>query len=253
MFADTHTHLDGIEAEQIPQVIEGAKRNDVEIFIAASMNLESSRKTVRIAEDYEGVFAAVGIHPWNAVIIDQALYQSLRELTSSKKVVAISEIGLDFLRDMSGDRNLSDPAIKEIERQAFGEQIRLAREVGLPMIIHCREAYSEMMEILRREKASEIGGAIHGFSGDEVMLRDWLDLGFYISVGVRSITSLDDTPSLKETYQKIPADRLLLETDSDPSQVKVVATKLAELRGMTPEEMGELTTDNLKRLLKLPI
>ncbi len=251
MFADSHTHLDFFEAKKLPRIIEEAKRNGVKIFITASVDLESSRKTVHIAETYDGVFPAVGIHPWNAVMIDQTMYRSLYEL-ASKKAVAISEIGLDFLRDMFRDRELSDPSIKEIQKQAFGEQIRLAREVGLPMIIHCRDAFNEMMEILHREKAAEIGGAIHGFSGDQVMLQDWLDLGFYISVGVRAIASIDDVPNLKETYKKIPLGRLLLETDSDPSQVKVVADKLAELRGMTIEEMGKLTTGNLERLLRLP-
>ncbi len=250
MLSDAHVHLDGSEPEQLRQAVEGAKQGGVDILVAVGMSLESSAKTVDIGDSYDCVFPAVGIHPWNAVHIDQSLYNQLRDTASRRGVVAIGELGLDFARD---------PSTKEIQKQAFEQQVSLAKELGLPLNIHCREAHSEMMEILKREKTAGLRGNIHGFHGDEAMLRDWLALGFYISIG-RLITRPEGA-DLKKVVKRIPSDRLLIETDSSPRGlvgagqgpalvwVKSVAEKVAEWRGVTVEEIGNTTTANLKRLL----
>ena len=249
MFSDSHVHLDGSEPEQLRQGIEGARRGGVEIFIAVGMSLESSVRTVDIGDSYECVFPAVGIHPWNAVHVGEDLYNRLRDVASRKGVVAISEVGLDFARN---------PETKEIQKQAFEQHVRLAKELGLPLNVHCREAHEEMMEILKKERTAELRGNVHGFSGDEAMLGDWLALGFYISVG-RLITRPEGA-ALEGTVKRIPSDKLLLETDSSPRGlvnagqepdlvwVKSVAEKVAEWRGMAAEEIGNTTTANLKRL-----
>lgn len=251
MFSDSHTHVDGYSEDRLEQVLAGARAAGVELLVAASQHLESAARTVAIARRQPGVVPAVGIHPWNAVAIDDQLYRKLREQASAPEVVAISEIGLDFQRDMFRNRDLSnDQAAWEVQKQAFGEQVRLARELGLPIIVHCRGAQAAMLELLRQGGVPQAGGAIHGFAGDEAALKDWLELGFYISVGVRALTS-PDLPALAPVFSHIPEQKLLLETDSDPSRVVVAAEKMAEATGKTAQEIGESTTANLKRLLRI--
>lgn len=249
MLSDAHMHLDGCQPDELKAFVEEAKRRNVAAMVGASMDLESATETIAIGDAYDIVYPAVGIHPWNAIAVDDVIYSKLRELASLKGVVALSEVGLDFVRN---------PATIEVQKQAFTEHVRLAKESGLPMIIHCREAHAEMMDILRQYKASDTGGAIHGFSGDDAMLRDWLELGFYISIG-RAITR-PEMANLQEVVKKIPPDRLLIETDSSPrarpdgtrvqpAAVREVAERLAELKGITAESVGDMTLANLKRLL----
>jgi TatD DNase family protein len=251
MLSDSHMHLDGCPPNELKGFVEEAKRRGVAVMVGAAMDLESAAETIAIGEAYDVAYPAVGIHPWNAIRVDEEVYGKLRELASRKGVVAISEIGLDFIRN---------PATIEVQKQAFAEHVRLAKESGLPMIIHCREAHAEMMDILKRYRAWETGGAIHGFSGDDTMLRDWLDLGFYISVG-RAITR-PEMANLQEVVKGIPPDRLLIETDSSPrarpdgtrvqpAAVGEVAERLAELKGLTAAEIGDITLANLERLLKI--
>lgn len=251
MLSDAHMHLDGCQPEELKEFVEEAKRRGVAVMVGASMDLESSAAMVAIGDSYDVVYPAVGIHPWNAILVDREVYGQLRELAARKGVVALSEIGLDFARN---------PGTIEVQKQAFAEHVRLAKEVGLPMIIHCREAHSEMRDILKQYEASEVGGAIHGFSGDEAMLQDWLETGFYVSMG-RAITR-PEMSNLQEVVKRIPPDRLLIETDSsprarpdgtrvEPAAVKGVAEKLAELKGVSPEAIGDVTLANLKRLLRI--
>ena len=251
MLSDAHMHLDGCQPGELREFVEEAKRRGVAVMVGASMDLGSAAETIAIGETHDIVYPAVGIHPWNAIPVDEEIYRKLREWASHKGVVALSEIGLDFVRN---------PDTREVQRQAFAEHVRLAKESGLPMIIHCREAHAEMMDILRQYKASDTGGAIHGFSGDETMLRDWLEMGFYISVG-RAITR-PEIANLQEVVKRIPPDRLLIETDSSPrarpdgtrvqpAAVREVAEKLAELKGVTAEAIGDITLANLKRLLRI--
>jgi len=251
MLSDAHMHLDGSQPEELREFVQEAKRRGVALMVGASMDLESAAETIAIGEAHDVVCPAVGIHPWNAILVDDVVYNKLRELASRKGVVALSEVGLDFARN---------PGTIEVQKQAFAEHVRLAKELALPMIIHCRDAHAEMMEILKQYKASGIGGAIHGFSGDDAMLRDWLDLGFYISVG-RAITR-PEMANLQEVVKRIPPDRLLIETDSSPrarpdgtrvqpAAVREVAERLAELKGLTAEAIGDITLANLKRLLKI--
>lgn len=251
MLSDSHAHLNGYKPEQLKQVIERAKENGIETIVAVGMNLESSEEAITISNTYDCVLAAVGIHPWQATPIDEGVYQQLKKLASKEGVVAISEVGLDFARD---------PSTKEVQKQAFEQHVRLAKELGLPLNLHCRGAHSEMIEILMRENASEVGGAIHGFTGDEAMLQDWLDLGFYVSIG-RAILG-PDASKLEPIVTKIPLDRLLIETDSyggaaaepgriEPASVKLVAERVAKSRKTTVEQIGNATSANLKRLLKI--
>ena len=249
IYSDCHCHLETYGPEQLAQVLEQAREKHVDIIVSMGSNLESSAETVRLAQAYEGVLAAVGIHPWWPVPPTDEIWTRLHELTRRERVVAIGEIGLDYVQN---------PQTKELQKEVFIFQLSLARETGLPVNIHCREAHQDMMNILRKEMASDLRGIIHGFSGDMTTLKDWLDLGFYVSIGVRGFI-IDEIASLPAVIRELPSDRLLIETDSlafieqsrGPVDVLSVVHKLASIRGATIEDIANTTTANLKRLLKL--
>ena len=245
VFSDSHCHLVGQKPERLAQVLQDAKRKGVNIMVSMGIDLESSAGTIRLAQSHREIRAAVGIHPWNAIRPTGEVRQKLNELAGQEGVVTIGEVGLDYART---------PETREIQQELLVYELSLARETGLPLSIHCREAHQDMVDILRRESGSGIKGVIHGFNGDRHTLDDWLALGLYISVGRRGIL-LDELPAVQAAIGEIPLDRLLTETDAagptvSPTDVVIVAEKLAALRGMTTEEIANTTTANLKRLLK---
>jgi len=247
-FSDSHCHLDGYQPELLTEVLEQARVKGVDTIVGMGMTLESSVETVRLAQSYDRVLAAIGVHPWNAIPPTDEIRRHLYELARREHVVAMGEIGLDYARN---------PQTKEIQRELLIYELSLARETGLPVSIHCREAHQDMMDILRQKTGSGVRGAIHGFSGDSAALKDWLNLGFYVSIGVRGFVT-NEIPSLQATVCEIPLDRLLTETDSTagvrsagPADVVSVVEKLASLREVTIEEIANTATANLKRLLKL--
>lgn len=248
MFSDSHCHLDTYRPETLARVLEEARLKGVDTIVSMGMNLESSVETIRLAQSHADVLAAVGIHPWNAMPPTDDLRRNLDELARSEGVVAIGEIGLDYARS---------PQTKEIQKELLIYELTLAREANLPVNIHCREAHQDITNILRQEVGSGLKGVIHGFSGDRAALKDWLNLGFYVSIGRRGFVT-DEMTFLLAAVREIPPERLLTETDSSgtgqsrgPVDVISVAEKLASLRGVTVEEIGAATTANLKRLLNL--
>ncbi len=250
MFSDAHCHLDGCPEERLPEVVQRCRQAGLELIITTGLSLESSARSVEIARAHDIIYAAVGIHPWEAVPLSFADEQRLKELAAKPKVVAISEIGLDWVRGV-------EP--KEVQIDAFSKQLQVARTVGLPVMIHCREAYEEMMQMLSGIGPQNIRGAIHGFDGDAAMLRGWLDFGFYVSIGRRLLRP--EGEALIEVVKQIPEDRLLTETDSNaqtpdapgPEAVCQVIDRLAQLRGTTPEALAATATSNLRRLLRLEV
>lgn len=247
-FSDSHCHLDRVQPELLVKILEQAREKGVDTFVSVAMNLESSEETIRLAQSHPGVFAAIGIHPWNAVPVTEDVRRQFSELAKREGVVAIGETGLDYARS---------PETKEVQKELFIYELSLARETGLPVNIHCREAHQDMMDILRKEMSSNVIGIIHGFSGNSAALKDWLSLGLYISIGKRGFTT-GDNPTLEAAVRDIPLDRLLTETDltgaeQPPSLVDVVAVaeKLASIRGVTTEEVANAATENLKRLIKI--
>ena len=246
VFSDSHCHLTGQQPERLAKVLQQARTKGVVIMVSMGMTLESSAENVRLAQSHQEVQAAVGIHPWNAILPTREVCQRLEELVRQEGVVAIGEIGLDYIRSSE---------TKEIQRELLAYELSLARETGLPVSLHCREAYQDMMDILNKEMALGLKGAIHGFTGDRAELMDWLALGFNISIGRRGFLT-DEIPSLKAVVREIPLARLLTETDAggssgSPSDVVSVVEKLASLRETTGEEIGNIATVNLKSLLKL--
>ena len=255
ILGDCHTHLDEYDSEEIPEILLRGRQAHVGVVVCAGTTIASSRACAEMSGNYDPCLAGVGVHPMQVEEpIDEEAYSTLRDIAvSNPKVVCISEIGLDFL-PTSPDRALQD--------QAFRAQIRLAKELGLPIIFHSRESHPEVLKTLREEKAYEVGAVMHYFQADEATAREAIELGFYVSLA-RPLLRL---PELQEVAKALPLASVVLETDAapqpfkkyrhnwtEPRHVRDVAAKLAELKGVTLDEVSEVTTANLSRLLKLDL
>ncbi|MCM2358474.1 MAG: YchF/TatD family DNA exonuclease [Geobacteraceae bacterium] len=249
---DTHAHIDGRDfLPDFNQMLERANAAGLSHIITVGADLESSRAAVRLAEQYGHIFAAVGIHPHDAERVTEKCYEVVRELaTRNPRVVAIGEIGLDFYRDRSP---------RDDQERVFRRFIRLARELALPVIVHDRDAHSRVMAILREEKASEVGGVLHCFSGDLQMARECVEMGFYLSIP--GTVTYPGNEQLREVVRGTKIERLLLETDcpylspvphrgkrNEPAYVRLTAEKVAKLKGLTLSDVGRITSLNARRL-----
>jgi TatD DNase family protein len=260
MLIDTHTHLDDARYEPDREaMIARAREAGVESMITIGCDLATSRSAVALANQHPFVYASIGVHPHEVKHIEDGWYDEFRKLArDTTKIVAYGEIGLDY------HYNHSDP---ELQRRRFREQIQLARELKLPVIIHTREAQDDTIRILKEERASEIGGVFHCFSGDAWLAKDAIELGFYLSFS--GILTFQNATMLREIAKTVPADRLLIETDcpyltpiphrgkrNEPAYVKHVAETLASITSngstVTAEDIGRLTSENARRLFKIP-
>ena len=248
MVIDSHSHLEvkGFDRDR-DAVVERALQAGVEAIVTVGTNLKDCRKAIALARQYPSVYAAIGIHPHDSKDIGVETYDALRELARQDKVVAYGEIGLDFYHNHSP---------RQVQIRCFGEQLELAREVGLPIVIHDREAHRQILEMLSGWQA---GGVIHCFSGDYNMARICLDRGFYISVP--GTVTFEKAQPLRNVVRRIPLERLLVETDApfltpdphrgkrnEPAFVVHTARKVAEIRGISLEEVGTVTSGNVKAL-----
>jgi len=253
-FIDSHAHLDDSQyTGDIDLVIGRALKNNIRYIISIAQDLDSSRKTVALAQKYESLFATIGIHPHEAKTAQLETYSVLRKLAGEPKVVAIGEIGLDYHYDHSP---------REVQKEIFHELMSLANELKLPVVIHSREAEVDTLSILN-EFCGSVIGVMHCFSGNQDMLNQVLDLGYYISIA--GPVTFKKTTNLQKIVTIIPEDRLLIETDSpylapvphrgernEPAYVIGIAEKIAELRNTTIDKIGSVTVNNTQRLFKLP-
>jgi TatD DNase family protein len=250
MSIDTHAHLE-MEAfdEDREAVLGRAAAAGLTAVITVGTTLPDCEKAVLLAGSHRQVYAAVGIHPHEVKGIDAQTYDALSLLARREKVVAIGEIGLDFFYNLS-------PRESQLER--FAEQLDLAQELALPVIIHDREAHAETLDILRSRKG-RLQGVLHCFSGDRTMARECLALGFYISVA--GPVTYPKSDRLREVVRDIPLERLLIETDApylppqpyrgkrnEPAYVVETAKRLGEIRGLPAGELERLTADNARSL-----
>ncbi len=256
LLIDTHTHLDFPQFDNDRErVIERAAATGVRAIVDIGTDLASSQAAVALADTYPQIYAAVGVHPHDARTVTGKLLGELRALALHPKVVAIGEIGLDFYRDLSP---------RDQQRQAFEQQLALASEVGKPVVIHDRDAHSEVMATLRRWAASshQPAGVLHCFSGDLAMAQEAIELGFYISIA-GPVTFKNDK-RLHELVRQLPLEKLLVETDcpyltphphrgkrNEPAYVKLVAQEVAHIKGLSLEEVGRITSDNAQALFAL--
>ena len=251
---DSHVHLDH---EQF--------RSDLDALIARAHEQGVTRMltigtgdgppkldcAVELASKYEGVYATVGVHPHEASKANAATFDDLRKLLREPGVLALGEIGLDYHYDFSP---------REVQREVFVEQMRLARDAGKPIIIHTREAWSDTVDLLRREWTGP--GIMHCFTGDEAQAREALDLGFHLSFG--GVLTFNKAENVRQAAAIVPDDRLLVETDApylapiphrgkrnEPAFMVETVKRLAAVRGVEAERIAALTTENFDRLLLL--
>ncbi|MDE3226365.1 MAG: TatD family hydrolase [Nitrospirota bacterium] len=259
MLIDTHAHLDDARYDADREaVIARAREAGVDTFVSIGCDLATSKSAVDLAGRYPFVYAAVGVHPHEVKHIEDGWYDEFRRLAAHKKVVAYGEIGLDY------HYNHSPP---KLQRERFREQVGLAKELRLPLVIHTREAQEDTIAILKEEHAGQVGGVFHCFSGDAWLAKDALDLGFYLSFS--GVITFPSATMLRNIVKTVPLDRILVETDcpyltpvphrgkrNEPAFVKLVAEKIAEVKGATEvagvEELGRITSDNARRLFKIP-
>jgi TatD DNase family protein len=252
MLIDTHAHLemDAYDRDR-EAVLERAAQAGVEVIVTVGTTLPDAEKAVALARRYAPVYAAVGIHPHDVKQVDAATYDALRGLARQPKVVAIGEIGLDFFYNHSP---------REVQLRRFCEQMDLAAELDLPVIIHDREAHAETLAILQ-SFSGRLQGVLHCFSGDLAMARKCLEMGFHLSIA--GPVTYRKAEQLREVALAAPLERLLVETDApylaplpyrgkrnEPAYVAQTARYLAVIRGLPFEELARQTTANARQLFR---
>ena len=253
MFVDSHAHvqLDNYLPDR-DAVLARARNAGVHTILVIGFDPQTSRDAIDLAESHVGLYATVGLHPHDAKYFEEETLNTFREFASRSKVIALGEMGLDYYRNLSP---------KSVQRTAFERQLDLAEELDLPVVIHNREAYHDILPILKARQG-RVRGVMHCFSGDADTMRHTLDLGF--SVGIGGPVTYRKSADLQAVAREVPADRLLVETDcpwlapqfrrgkrNEPAYVRSIAEKIAELRGISPEEVAEMTTRNFEGLFRV--
>ncbi len=254
---DTHCHIAGPEFDADREaVIRRAQAAGVTRMVVVGTDLPSSRQCVALAEQYPFIFATVGLHPHDSHLLDDLLLSELARLCKHPRVVGVGETGLDYYYNHSTAQD---------QRRAFIAQIGLARQSGLPLVIHTREAWEETFAILQQEGADqharEVGAVFHCFTGDQAVARKAMEMGFYLSFS--GIVTFPKSVVLQEAAAAADLDRVLIETDApylapqgfrgkrnEPAYVRAVADKIASLHACTPEEIADRTSRNAERLFK---
>ena len=253
MYFDSHAHLDDRRFDEDRDAIfEDLKNHGVGLIMNIGCDLKSSLQSIDLAHKYPFVYAAVGSHPDDAAQLDDRLLEIYKKLCADERVKAIGEIGLDY--------HYEDPT-REVQLPAFRRQLELARELDLPVIVHERETHADGMELIRQ--FPEVTGVFHCYSGAVEQARELVQRGWYI--GFTGVITFKNNRKNVEVAESLPLDRILIETDcpymapephrgrrNDSRLVPLVAAKLAEIKGVTPEEMGEITTENAKKLFRIP-
>ena len=251
MLFDTHAHYyDTQYDEDRNEVIERARASGVEYILTASSDIASSIESISLAQNYDFIYSAIGVHPHNVLELNNNIISALTDFASYPKVVAIGEIGLDYFYDNSP---------REAQKIWFAKQISLAKSLKLPVIIHDRDAHEDTVSIIKSEKACDVGGVLHCFSGSIEMARDVMNNNFMISIA--GPVTFKNANRLLEVVKYVPEDMLLIETDcpylapephrgqrNESAYVKLIAEKIAKIKGKPYSEIAQITTSNAKRL-----
>jgi TatD DNase family protein len=252
---DSHAHIYGLDfSTDFDDMLQRATAAGVSQIIVVGTDLETSRAACRLAARYENIYCAIGIHPHDASRVTERCYEIIQEMVSDNpKIVAIGEIGLDFYRDRSP---------RDIQETVFRRFIRLARGLSLPVIIHDRDAHERVMAIVKEEKAADVGGVFHCFSGDQAMASECVNLGFFISIP--GTITYPSNEALRQVVRGVKIEKLLVETDcpyltpvphrgkrNEPAFVRLTAEKVAEVKGLSLEDVGRITTLNAQRLFRI--
>lgn len=251
MLFDTHVHLNDAQFEEdLEEVIRRAQSAGVKNMTVVGFDRKTIERALELVEEYDFLYASVGWHPVDAIDMKEEDLVWIEELAAHPKVVALGEMGLDYHWDKSP---------KDIQQEVFRKQIRLAKKLKMPIIIHNRDAAQDIVNILKEEEASEVGGIMHCFSGSVEIAKECMEMNFYISLG--GPVTFKNAKKPKEVAQEVPMDRLLIETDcpylaphpnrgkrNEPAFVRLVAEQIAELKGISLEELAEATTRNAKKV-----
>lgn len=251
MLFDTHVHLNAEQfSEDLDEVIDRARMEGVQYMVVVGFDRPTILKAMELIEEYDFIYASIGWHPVDAIDMRDEDLEWIEELAKHPKVVAIGEMGLDYYWEKSP---------KDVQQEVFRKQIQLAKKVKLPIVIHNREATADIVTILNEENAAEVGGIMHCFSGSVEVAKECVEMNFYISLG--GPVTFKNAKKPKEVAQEIPLNKLLIETDcpylaphpyrgkrNEPSYVKLVAEQIAELKGLSYEEVSQVTTENAKIL-----
>ncbi len=252
---DTHCHLtfEGL-AENVAAVIERSKAAGVTGWITVGTDPQENQKAVELASKFENMYAAVGIHPHDARTVTADTLKELREIAQHKKIVAIGETGLDYHYNFSSH---------DEQKSVFAEHLKIAAELNLPVVVHCREAFDETMEILEQHSSNVKKVVFHCFSGSAEEAETILDKGFYISF--TGVVTFKNAETIREAAQIVPMDRLMVETDcpymspepmrkqkiNEPALMVHTARRLAELKGMDLGDFAEAVTTTSKTFFGL--
>lgn len=255
MLIDTHVHLNSEQYdEDLEKVIERARENGVDRMFVVGFDTPTVERTMELIDQYDFIYGIIGWHPVDAIDCTEERLEWIEALAKHPKVIGIGETGLDYHWDKSP---------KDVQQALFRKQIALAKRVNLPIIIHNREATQDCVDILKEEHAEEISGIMHSFSASPEIADEIINkLNFYVSLG--GPVTFKNARQPKEVAQHVPFDRLLVETDApflsphpyrgkrnEPARVTLVAEQIAELRGVSYEEVCEKTTKNAETLFKL--
>jgi TatD DNase family protein len=262
---DTHTHLDKINRDEIGAVIERALKVNITTIVTVGMDPVTSHQGIKLAQDYSEVYAAVGIHPWEAAAnASPEAFASIRELAQSERVVAIGEIGLDFENNaFTGESYQPEPA-RRIQRAVFRQQLQLAKELEIPAIIHVRQSQAHQEAAAAIVELKLTGGVIIQLvSATKKDIEAYLSADCYISVG--GVPTDPREADLRLAVQAVPLERMVLETDapyvppiwklglpSEPADIPAVGTYIAALKGVPVSDLYESTTKNAQQLFHLP-
>lgn len=247
MLFDSHAHYDDKKFDSDRnKIIEYVLASGVSRILNAASDLETSRKSIELSEKYGSIYASVGVHPHNTANMDENTLNEIKKMARNRKVVAIGEIGLDYYYDNSP---------RDLQKYWFARQIDLAVTLGLPVIIHDRDAHKDTMDIVAAQNARDVGGVFHCYSGSVEMLHKVIDNNFYISIG--GAVTFKNAKRLVDVVKYVPEDRLLIETDcpymapepfrgqrNDSSKIRLVAEKIAEIKGKSFETIAWITYVN---------
>jgi TatD DNase family protein len=257
MLIDTHAHISGPEYFDCAEVLARAKQRGVLYIIDIGCEPGLIEKSLALSEQTAEIYSAIGIHPHDAALLTDAVWQNLRRhfaAAAKEKIVGVGETGLDFFKNY---------APRDLQLEAFIRQIKLAKEFDLPLVVHARSSEDEALKILRQEGFPKRTGVFHCYAGSIEQAQKILDLGFYISV--TGIVTYPKADNIRQVVKNIPLDKLLLETDcpylspqnlrgkrNEPANVSLVAEKISEVLGLPTQVVAETTTANARRLFRLP-
>ncbi|MDN6161407.1 MAG: TatD family hydrolase [Atopostipes sp.] len=254
MLFDTHAHLNVEQFEEDEEeVIQRAKDHAVSKMAVVGFDHPTIKKALELTKNYEGIYPIVGWHPTEAGSYTEEIEEMLTDLVEEEEIIALGEMGLDY-------HWMNDP--KEVQIETFRKQIRLAKKLVLPIVVHNRESTEDIYQVLKEEGIEEIGGIMHSFNLSPDWLEKFLDLGMHISFS--GVLTFKNAPEVRESAKLVPIDKLLIETDApflspepnrgqrnEPSYVRFVAKELARLRNRSVEEIAEITMENAMKLFQI--